>query len=254
MKVIQRFVLKSGGEAKGAAKVAAGSEGNYVEAVCALPFDAVVATSGNEAIEVRDGKPLPVGVDGVALYLGQELVASGGARAGYAPAYEGKTPSATEENASGTAAASENFGKTKESGAAASGGEKPQTASAESDEGRNIPQTSETTGGETKEGGFFKLIEPKLTELFEGRERVSGLEAVFPDSKWVSVDDGDEPAYVVGVVGKPVQFICYGVPDADGSAPPKGREECRQWLPLPGGGGYWMMYQSADDGSTLTAL
>lgn len=256
MKVVNRFVLKAGDEAKGVAKIVNGGGKNYVEASCAAAFDAVIANVGGKAVEIGDGG-VEGEVRGVALFGDGVLVASGGEAVGFAPKTVQETvpEAAPEETGQETEVTSE---------------EKPQppTESAE-DESAEAAQTDEENPGETAtesapkevqmpqkegQGEFFKLIEQKLKELFDGRERASELEALFPDSKWVRVDDGGEAAYVVGVVGDPVKFICYGVPDADGSAPPKGKEESRQWLPVPGGGGYWMMYQSAEDGSTLTAF
>ena len=256
MKVVNRFVLKDCGEAKGVAKIVNGGGKNHVEASCAAAFDAVIANVGGKAVEIGDGG-VEGEVRGVALFGDGVLVASGGDAVGFAPKTVQETvpEAAPEETGQETEVTFE---------------EKPQppTESAE-DESADAEQGVEEKPEELVEQGapedehapqrggqgeFFKLIEQKLKELFDGRERASELEALFPDSKWVRVDDGGEAAYVVGVVGDPVKFICYGVPDADGSAPPKGKEESRQWLPVPGGGGYWMMYQSAEDGSTLTAF
>ena len=234
MKVVNRFVLKDCGEAKGVAKIVNGGGKNYVEASCAAAFDAVIANVGGKAVEIGDGG-VEGEVRGVALFGDGVLVASGGEAVGFAPKTVQETvpEAAPEETGQETEVTFE---------------EKPEELVEQgAPEDEHAPQR----GGQ---GEFFKLIEQKLKELFDGRERASELEALFPDSKWVRVDDGGEAAYVVGVVGDPVKFICYGVPDADGSAPPKGKEESRQWLPVPGGGGYWMMYQSAEDGSTLTAF
>ena len=277
MKVVNRFVLKAGDEAKGVAKIVNGGGKNYVEASCAAAFDAVIANVGGKAVEIGDGG-VEGEVRGVALFGDGVLVASGGEAVGFAPKTVQETvpEAAPEETGQETEvtsdqetvpeAAPEETGQETE----VTSEEKPQppTESAE-DESAEAAQTAEEEPEELVEQGapedehapqrggqgeFFKLIEQKLKELFDGRERASDLEALFPDSQWVRVDDGGEAAYVVGVVGDPVKFICYGVPDADGSAPPKGKEESRQWLPVPGGGGYWMMYQSAEDGSTLTAF
>lgn len=256
MKVVNRFVLKDCGEAKGVAKIVNGGGKNHVEASCAAAFDAVFANVGGETVEIGDGG-VEGEVRGVALFGDGVLVASGGEAVSFAssPTQEPDAEAAPEETGQETEVTSE---------------EKPQPPTERVEEERaEAAQTDEEKPEETAtesapkevqmprkegQGEFFKLIEQKLKELFDGRERASELEALFPDSKWVRVDDGGEAAYVVGVVGEPAKFICYGVPDADGSAPPKGKEESRQWLPVPGGGGYWMMYQSAEDGSTLTAF
>ena len=256
MKVVNRFVLKNCGEAKGVAKVVRGGGKNYVETSCAAAFDAVIANVDGEAIAV-DANGVEGEVRGVALFGDGVLVASGGEAVDFAPKLvQEPEPEAAQEE---TVQEAEEVFEEKT---------QPPTESAE-EERTEAAQTAEEKPEELVEQGapedehapqreeqseFFKLIEQKLKELFDGRERVSELEALFPDSKWVRVDDGGEAAYVVGVVGDPVKFICYGVPDADGSAPPQGKEESRQWLPVPGGGGYWMMYQSAEDGSTLTAF
>lgn len=138
--------------------------------------------------------------------------------------------------------------------------EESEEAAADTVASEEAPQTqagipeAQARKNESGDREFYELVKPKLDELFEGRKRVEALEKVFPDSEWVEVDDGREGVYVVGRVGAPPEFICYGIPDADGSTPPETSDECRQWLPMPGGGGYWMMYQSAKDGRTLTSL
>ena len=250
MKVVNRFVLKDCGEAKGVAKIVNGGGKNYVEASCAAAFDAVIANVGGKAVEIGDGG-VEGEVRGVALFGDGVLVASGGEAVGFAPktVQETEPEAAPEETGQETEVTSEEKRVEEESAETAqTDEEKPEETATES-----APKEVQMPQKEGQ-GEFFKLIEQKLKELFDGRDRVSELEALFPDSKWVRVDDGGEAAYVVGVVGDPAKFICYGVPDADGSAPPKGKEESRQWLPVPGGGGYWMMYQSAEDGSTLTAF
>ena len=265
MKVVNRFVLKRGGEANGVAKVVRGGDANYVEASSASAFDAVIANVDGEAVAV-DEKGVKGTVRGVALFKGGELVASGGEEIEFEPAAEsGQAAKVTpvEERKTEREPDGEIL---REVPPVEEPQQKPrlgEEVGAVPDEEKKINETAAPgAGAEKKEqkqrekgqGEFFRLIEQKLDELFDGREREPKLEALFPDSKWVRVDDGDEAAYVVGVVGEPAKFICYGVPDEDGSAPPKGKEESRQWLPVPGGGGYWMMYQSAEDGSTLTAF
>lgn len=101
---------------------------------------------------------------------------------------------------------------------------------------------------------FYMQIKQKMDQLFSLYPEDKELGSLIPQSRWVTVK-GDGGEYVVGTVGQPVQFICYGVPDVNGKNPPDAKQECRQWLELEKGGrGYWMMYQSAKDGSTLTAV
>lgn len=123
-------------------------------------------------------------------------------------------------------------------------------------------QTKPTVSKETKKSAkvkieepFFKQIEASMQELFDKYEKDEELINLVPDSKWARVPVDDSNYYVVGLIysdGNP-NLICYGVPDKDSSNPPDNSNECRQWLELEKGGrGYWMMYQSAISGQTLT--
>ncbi len=102
---------------------------------------------------------------------------------------------------------------------------------------------------------FYKKIEKNLNELFEAHEKDEELTLLIPDSKWARVPIEGDGYYVVGVIeseGVP-NIICYGVPDKDDSNPPQNSNDCRQWMEIEKGGrGYWMMYQSAVSGETLT--
>ncbi|MDE5991011.1 MAG: hypothetical protein K2H36_05465 [Clostridia bacterium] len=103
---------------------------------------------------------------------------------------------------------------------------------------------------------FYKKIEDNMQELFEKNERDEELSLLIPDSKWVRVSLGDDGYYVVGIIYSEdvPNIICYGVPDKDGSNPPQSNENCRQWMEIEKGGrGYWMMYQSAQSGETMTS-
>ena len=105
-----------------------------------------------------------------------------------------------------------------------------------------------------KEGRFFDKISDKIEKLFSENEKDEEMSALIPDSRWVRVRTGDG-WYVVGIVGEPAEFICYGIPGDDPSDPPEEDESCRQWLEVEKGGrGYWMMYQSAESGETLGAV
>ena len=106
---------------------------------------------------------------------------------------------------------------------------------------------------EKKKVRFYDRIADKIAKLLGENEREDELCALIPDSNWVRVK-ADDGAYVVGVVGDPVEFICYGIPADNALDPPDEKQGCRQWLEVVRGGrGYWMMYQSAETGETLTA-
>ncbi len=102
---------------------------------------------------------------------------------------------------------------------------------------------------------FYKKIENNLSQLFDAHEKDEELTLLIPSSKWVRVPIEGDGYYVVGVIendGVP-DIICYGVPDKDDSNPPQNSSDCRQWMEIEKGGrGYWMMYQSAVSGATLT--
>lgn len=105
-----------------------------------------------------------------------------------------------------------------------------------------------------KEVRFFDKIADKIEKLFAENNKDEELTVLIPDSRWVRVK-ADDGWYVVGIVGEPAEFICYGIPDDDATNPPDEEEGCRQWLEIERGGrGYWMMYQSAESGETLTAI
>ncbi len=102
---------------------------------------------------------------------------------------------------------------------------------------------------------FYKKIEDNMSELFEKNDRDEELSLLIPDSKWARVSLGDDGYYVVGIIYSDdvPNIICYGVPDKDGANPPQSNENCRQWMEIEKGGrGYWMMYQSAQTGETLS--
>lgn len=124
------------------------------------------------------------------------------------------------------------------------------------DEQKYRVKSERTIKAETKkEEPFYKQIEASMQELFDKYPSDDELMRLVPDSKWarVPVDEGNY--YVVGLIysdGKP-NLICYGIPDKDSSNPPDNSNGCRQWLEIEKGGrGYWMMYQSAVSGQTLT--
>ncbi|MDE6614156.1 MAG: hypothetical protein K2K24_01470 [Clostridia bacterium] len=103
---------------------------------------------------------------------------------------------------------------------------------------------------------FYKKIEDNMQELFDKNEPDEELALLIPDSKWVRVSLGEDGYYVVGIIysDEVPNIICYGVPDKDGSNPPQSNENCRQWMEIEKGGrGYWMMYQSAQTGETITS-
>ncbi len=128
------------------------------------------------------------------------------------------------------------------------------TKSEEEIEKEDVKKQSEKESGAPEEYRFFDKIADKIEKLFEENEKDEEMNSLIPDSRWARVKT-DGGWYVVGVVGEPAEFICYGIPGDDPSDPPEEDEGCRQWVEVEKGGrGYWMMYQSAATGETLKAI
>ena len=128
------------------------------------------------------------------------------------------------------------------------------TKSEEEIDKEDVKKQSEKEIGAPEEYRFFDKIADKIAKLFEENEKDEEMNSLIPDSRWARVKT-DGGWYVVGVVGEPAEFICYGIPGEDPSDPPEEDEGCRQWVEVEKGGrGYWMMFQSAATGETLKAI
>lgn len=112
---------------------------------------------------------------------------------------------------------------------------------------------SDESGGEP----FYVRVADRLEELFTQYPHDLELEQLVYSSRWARVEYDDANYYVVGVIeedGKPL-FICYGVPVDSKSSHQVENEHC-EWLPTArddnDGKGYWVLYQDANTGETLT--
>ncbi len=73
-------------------------------------------------------------------------------------------------------------------------------------------------------------------------------------SRFARIDYGDGKHYAFGVLyveGKP-RYICYGVPSSDGTMPPKSLRGLSSFIPCGNGVGYWIMYQDAQTGVSVS--
>lgn len=112
--------------------------------------------------------------------------------------------------------------------------------------------------GVTYDGtNFFYAVKPQLDEMFVRYPAEDRLNAIVPNSKWVRVDTDEGDYYVLGVLydlSTPI-FICYGIPGMRNVAPPREIADVCVWLPLsadePDGGGFWIIYQSAENGKCV---
>ena len=99
---------------------------------------------------------------------------------------------------------------------------------------------------------FYEQIKTQLDELFASCERFTLLEKLMPETQWVRVDFDESKFYVVGLIGKKPDYICYGVPAEYAPYPPAELGDGCRWLPEDpedaGGKGFWLMFQDAATG------
>ena len=107
-----------------------------------------------------------------------------------------------------------------------------------------------------EEENFYIAVKPQLDELFICYPKEEKLCSLIPDSSWVKINFKDDEFYVVGLVGKGPDYICYGIPATYEIEPPKDIMALCSWLPKDKndveGEGYWIMYQDAITGKTIS--
>ncbi len=101
---------------------------------------------------------------------------------------------------------------------------------------------------------FFERVKENIDKLFAEGERVIELEDNMPFTKWVRVEF-QRKFYLVGLVGNPPEYLCYGLPSRYSTPPPSELSEGAVWLPKdvrkPMEEGYWVLYQSLASGETV---
>ncbi len=108
---------------------------------------------------------------------------------------------------------------------------------------------------EGRRATFYELMKDELEKLFALGERETDLEAAMPLTRWVKIDySGNGKLYVVGLIGDPPDYVCYGLPGEFSETPPRELDGA-SWLPLdqtkPRGNGYWLLFQSATTGESV---
>lgn len=103
---------------------------------------------------------------------------------------------------------------------------------------------------------FYESIRDQIERLFSKNERFPALEKLLPESRWIKVNyDGRGRYYLVGVIGDPVRYLCYGVPGEYSPTPPPDLVGYCQWLASdekdPAGKGFWLMYQDGRTGKSV---
>ena len=103
---------------------------------------------------------------------------------------------------------------------------------------------------------FYESVKEQVDRLFANNERYAALEKLLPESRWARVDyDEKGRYYLVGTIGDPVRYLCYGVPGEYSPTPPPDLAGYCQWLALdendPSGKGFWIMYQDGVSGKSI---
>ena len=135
-----------------------------------------------------------------------------------------------------------------------------ETAAAVSAASEDPPLSDDDYGArkapELGSASFYDGVSDQLDKLFGKCERFALLEKLLPGSRWIRVDyDSSGRYYLVGLIGDPVRYICYGVPGEYSPSPPSELAGYCQWLASdagdPSGKGFWIMYQDAATGKSI---
>lgn len=104
---------------------------------------------------------------------------------------------------------------------------------------------------------YYDKQEKELQSVLNKNPPDDELNKAVEGGRFVRIYYGENKFYAVGVIkekGKP-KYICYGVPAKYSKEPPKALKGYSSFLPTDvfdlKGAGYWMMYQSAQDGSCV---
>ncbi len=111
---------------------------------------------------------------------------------------------------------------------------------------------------EEESNQFYNKIKKQLDELFLNNKSEEILQTILPESKWIKIDYENESGYyALGIIYNNLKpkYICYALPKSSPRPIPADIKEYAQWLPLdiqkPEENGYWIVYQDANDGSSL---
>lgn len=108
-------------------------------------------------------------------------------------------------------------------------------------------RADEEGGGAGAGAPFYRSLSAEIEGLFARYPHASELENMIAQSRWIKIDCKNR-YYVFGVIeeGGAPACLCYGVPSK--TCPQSMRKIA---FYIPAGEGYWVMYQSARDGSTI---
>lgn len=115
------------------------------------------------------------------------------------------------------------------------------------------PRGDETCRPRLARGGFFERMAADIERIFATYPRADALESVIEGSRWAKISYGNGAHYAFGVIycGGNAKYLCYGVPVKEGAPCPESLAGRAGYVPVEGGG-YWIMYQDADTGVSIT--
>ncbi len=115
-----------------------------------------------------------------------------------------------------------------------------------------------TTRQDERSSYYFKVKE-ELDKLFTQYPQEQVLCKILPNANFVKIEIAAGRHYVIGIIreNEEVKYICYGLPTGHKTdLPPPALRGRVSFIPLSlfdlQGAGYWMLFQSANDGSCLT--
>ncbi|MBR6737305.1 MAG: hypothetical protein IKL82_02950 [Clostridia bacterium] len=104
---------------------------------------------------------------------------------------------------------------------------------------------------------FYAGVKEKVEELLSSYPKNEELEKLLPNSRFCKINYDSEKFYSVGIISENdcVTHLCYAVKGNFSSVPTSLQPYCR-FMPLspfaPYGDGYYLIFQNADNGETLT--
>lgn len=118
------------------------------------------------------------------------------------------------------------------------------------------PSEEEATPIDLARGGFYQKMREEVDGLLSAYPPAEELCAAIEGSKWVKISYGEGSFYVFGVIfsdGVP-KYICYGIPAKDETSPPASMQGLASFLGVKTehGVGFWIMYQNADTGASVS--
>ena len=139
--------------------------------------------------------------------------------------------------------------------------EKNKTKAQSSDVDKKEEKIESEIQTEEKPETFFDAIALQFEEMFENNTRCNEVEALIPNSMWVSVDSDEENTkkYILGKIFDEqgnIKYVCYGEPAPNCNTTLNTVDpQFAQWLPLDPNNadseGYFLLYQDAKTGETI---